>query len=118
MLVTYFHRPPFVLFFFSLSSILSIPHTNKVKQLLLQKEIMVLDWPGNSPDLNPIENLWAIIKLEQRKKDCTSREKMTKAIIDIWFDDSKIKHHCATLVDTMPARIQEVIRKRGGHIHY
>ena len=28
-----------------------------VKQFLKQKAVQVLDWPGNSPELNPIENL-------------------------------------------------------------
>ena len=91
---------------------------NKVKRLFLEKEIRVLDWPGNSPDLNPIENLWAIVKLEARKKDCTTLEKMTQAILDIWFSDPKIEQHCSKLVDSMPKRVKEVIEKRGGHIKY
>lgn len=33
-----------------------------VTKFLLENEISVLPWPGNSPDMNPIENLWAIVK--------------------------------------------------------
>lgn len=91
---------------------------NKVKNLFSEKGIRLLDWPGNSPDLNPIENLWAIVKLEAQKKDCTTLDKMTHAIIDIWFSEPKMKHHCSMLVDSMPKRVKEVIQKRGGHIQY
>ena len=90
----------------------------KCTKLFSEKNICVLDWPGNSTDLNPMENLWAIVKLEARKKDCTTMDKMTQAVIDIWFSDPKMKQHCATLVDSMPERVNQVIQKRGGHIKY
>ncbi len=38
------------------------------KSWLNDHGVVVLDWPANSPDLNPIENLWSIVKRKMRKK--------------------------------------------------
>ena len=41
---------------------------NVVKNWFCSEQIPVLDWPAQSPDLNPIENLWYEVKVEIAKK--------------------------------------------------
>lgn len=94
-------------------------HTSKkVKLFMSQRDIQCLDWPGNSPDLNPIENLWGIVKKRLRKMDCTTKEKMICAVIKVWFHDQEIREICKKLIDSMPRRIDMIIKERGGHIKY
>ena len=80
--------------------------------------VEILDWPGNSPDLNPIENLWAIVKQRLRKRDCTTKEKLKCAVLDIWFKDKDIQKICGTLVDSMPDRVKSLLGAKGAHIKY
>ena len=94
-------------------------HTSKnVKKFMVKNNIKTLKWPGNSPDLNPIENLWEIVKKRLRKHDCTTKTKLTTTILQIWIEDTEIQNICKNLVDSMPNSVQKVIAARGGHRKY
>ncbi len=54
---------------FILQQDLAPAHTAKsTKSWFNDHGVGVLDWPANSPDLNPVENLWSIVKRKMRNK--------------------------------------------------
>jgi hypothetical protein len=88
-------------------------HTAKIcKDWFEERDIKVLDWPGNSPDLNPIENLWARLKRLVSAKRPSNRASLIAAIIECWFHVIS-PEHLAALVDSMARRCQAVVAARG-----
>jgi transposase/arsenate reductase-like glutaredoxin family protein len=87
-------------------------HTSKKSMGWLQANgIEVLDWPGNSPDLNPIENLWQQLKVHVGKKKPTSLSHLKDLIKEAWSQIHSSK--CQSLVESMPRRIQSVMLNHG-----
>jgi len=79
--------------------------------------VQVLDWPGNSPDLNPIENLWSRIKRAVAAKRPGNKRELIESIIGAWYHIIT-PEHLEALVDSMPRRCQAVIDARGYPTRY
>ena len=94
-------------------------HTAKrCKDYLAANHISVLPWPGNSPDLSPIENIWALVKRKLRHKRFTTNVELINGILDIWARSDDFNETCINLVNSMPNRIEACIRAKGGSISY
>jgi DDE superfamily endonuclease len=75
-------------------------------------------WPANSPDLNPIENLWHVLrsKIRKRRHQPRTKKALIEALTDEWGKlDMGIVNN---LIDSMPRRLQAVIDGNGRPTKY
>ncbi len=60
-------------------------HTAKgTKSWFNDHGVTVLDWPANSPDLNPIENLWGIVKRKMRDTRPNNADELKATVKETW----------------------------------
>jgi DDE superfamily endonuclease len=86
------------------------------KKWLGEENITTLEWPPQSPDLNPIENAWVVLErqIRKREKKPTNKNELWEMQQEEWYklDPEYIK----SFVESMPRRVQCVIKAKGRYI--
>ena len=87
-------------------------HKSKLVQKWLQTSgIDVMDWPSYSPDLNPIENLWADVKRRAEMDNPQDVESLRNALQKAW--DETDMRLIKKLIESMPRRLKRVREQAG-----
>jgi len=98
----------------------------EVLEFLEENRIPVMVWPPQSPDLNPIENLWTAFKDRFHKrfmelfnhpsKSLEARYRYTEILQEVWY--SQGQELIDALILSMPQRVKAVIEANGGWTKY
>ena len=92
-------------------------HTSKVvKEYLELNKVELLEWPSKSPDLNPIEHIWAYMKKKIRGKTFKNKDELKACLKQIWNNISK--EFVEKLIFSMPKRVIEELKTNGKHTRY
>jgi hypothetical protein len=93
----------------------------EVLDFLKENRVPVMEWPSQSPDLNPIENLWVPFKatfhkrftemLNHPSKSLEARYRYGEVLQEVWY--SQGQELVDALVASMPKRVQDVIEAQG-----
>jgi len=87
-----------------------------VRNWLFNNGIQCIDFPPYSPDLNPIENLWADLARRVENFQCDSMEELQDIVAEEWKETDK--ELLRKLARSMPERCQAVIDARGDHTKF
>jgi hypothetical protein len=94
-------------------------HTSQLTTAYLDAvQMQVMKWPAQSPDLNPIENLWRIMKLRisKRRHLIHDIKQMEEVIREEW--DNLTPADWEGCIKSMQKRCRLVIKAKGGSIKY
>jgi transposase len=98
----------------------SAEHTAHVVQDWFNQhpEINKIQWPPKSPDLNPIEHLWAKIVQAWEPLQQRNVAVLHQHVVEMWRRQQQTPDLCNALVASMRDRLLEVIEAQGGHTSY
>ena len=92
-------------------------HSARVTSAVLKKKkVKVLDCPSMSPDLNPIEHLWNVLKSKFEQRKPWNIAELWDVITTEWKNIEPST--CTNLVHSMPRRLAAVINNQGSHTKY
>lgn len=89
-----------------------------ITNFLADNDIAVLPWPPYSPDMNPIENVWAVLKRKVHRQQFTTRQQVIMEVQHLWNNDEDIANSCRQAHASMQRRIQCLLTSRGGQTGY
>ena len=88
------------------------PHrAHVVQDWMFEHGINRMDWPAQSPDANPIENLWDDIERAIVRDHPATREDLIRCVYRAWGEIAPERLH--GLYETLPRRAAAIIRSHG-----
>ena len=87
-------------------------HTAKLTRAFFSEiGLTVLPWPANSPDLNPIENIWSVLKQNVEKHEIKTKDELIRVVEKEWnrLDMNLVRKR----ISWMKNRIEQVIYRDG-----
>jgi hypothetical protein len=83
-----------------------------VQEWFWEQPYSVMDWPAQSPDLNPIEHVWSILKRRLNLYSIPS-----KNLHELWNHVQEVyatitRDECQRLYASMPARIAAILEAK------
>ncbi|CEJ05432.1 hypothetical protein RMCBS344292_19373 [Rhizopus microsporus] len=95
-------------------------HKSKIVSEWLEKQsFRVMEWPSQSPDLNPIENMWGLLKrrlFKRYDRPPAGMNELWERVSAVWY--AITAEECQNYIRTMNRRCQAIIDANGGHIDF
>ena len=92
-------------------------HTSRIaKEFFIENNIEVVDWPAQSPDLNPIEHLWAYVKLKIAERMPKNLAELKRFIIEEW--NNIPMETCQKYALSFKNRALAIFKAAGNHTYY
>jgi hypothetical protein len=86
-------------------------------QLLEHQEgVRVWPHPARSPDLNPIEHMWHLVKCKMRGRQCETVAQLKQGVEEAWA--AIPQETVQGLVTSMGRRCRAVVQAKGGLTRY
>ena len=89
----------------------------KVQKWYESHQVERMEWPAQSPDLNPIENLWYRISCIISKNKPKTKRELIEQVIAAWLRVIS-PEELTKLVDSLPRRCKMVIENKGWPTKY
>jgi hypothetical protein len=89
-----------------------------ILEWLEEQDFETMVWPAQSPDLNPIEHFWGYLKgrLAEHEHLSNGIHELCDKVQEEW--ERMSVEECQKLIESMPRRVQAVLRAKGGYIKY